>query len=42
MLYHICEHSDQMVNKQEVVNILTDFSKFEESWEELIRGTAKL
>ena len=31
-----------MVNKKEVVNILTNFSKFEESQEELIRGTAKL
>ena len=31
-----------MVNKQEAVNILTNFSKFKESWEELIRGTAKL
>ena len=31
-----------MVNKQEVVNILTNFSKFEESREALIRGTAKL
>ena len=34
-----------MVNKQEVVNILTNFSKFEESRKELIRrlrGTAKL
>ena len=31
-----------MVNKQEVVNVLTNFSKFEESREELIRGTAKL
>ena len=30
-----------MVNKQEVVNILTNFSKFEESQEDLIRGTAK-
>ena len=31
-----------MVNKLEVVNILTNFSKFEESGEELIGGTAKL
>ena len=31
-----------MVNNQEVVNILMNFSKFEESQEELIRGTAKL
>ena len=31
-----------MVNEQEVVDILTNFSKFEESYEELIRVTAKL
>ena len=31
-----------MVNKQEVVNILTNFSKFWESQEELIGGIAKL
>ena len=31
-----------MVNKQEVVNILTNFSEFEELQEELISGTAKL
>ena len=31
-----------MVNKQKVVNILTKFSKYEESLEELIRGTVKL
>ena len=31
-----------MVNKQEVVNILTNFSKYKESREELIRETPKL
>ena len=31
-----------MVNKQEVVKILMNCSKFEESQEELIRGAAKL
>ena len=31
-----------MVDKQEVVKILINFAKFEESPEELIRGTAKL
>ena len=31
-----------MVNKQEVVNILTNFSKIEKTQEELTRGTAKL
>ena len=36
--YPIHEH---MVNKQEVVGILTNVSKFEESQEELIRGTAE-
>ena len=44
MIYLIREHSDlvNVVNKQEVVKILTNFSKFEESREKLIRGTAKL
>ena len=31
-----------MVKKGEVVNILMNVTKFEESWEELIRGTPKL
>ena len=40
MLYLIA--SILIVNKQEVVNILTNFWKFEESREELIGETAKL
>ena len=31
-----------MVNKKVIVNILINLLKFEESWKELTRGTAKL
>ena len=44
-IYFVREHSDWSIwikKPQEIVNILTNFSKFEEVREELIRRTAKL